>query len=67
MTFRKNSALTQFSNSALAFFAQVVSLSSLLVNHLSGAGNFESLLSPAIRFHFWHVIFKLKLIKQKHR
>jgi hypothetical protein len=57
MTFRKNGAFAQLSDSALAFFAQIVSLSSLLVNHLSGAGNFESLLSSAICFHFRHVIF----------
>ena len=47
---------TQVSNSSLAFFAQVMSFSSLLMENLSSPSNLESLLGTAVCFHFWHII-----------
>jgi hypothetical protein len=67
MTFRKNCTFAQFSDSALAFFTQIVSFSGLLVDNFSSARDLESLLGPTVCFHFWHIILKLRLIKQKLR
>jgi len=67
MARRKNCLVTQFSDTTLAFFAQVVSLSSLLVKDFPSAANLESLLGATVCFHFWHIIFSFKINKLNSR
>jgi hypothetical protein len=64
MAFGKNCTLTQFPDSTLTFFVQIVPFSGLFMDDFSRPGDFESLLRPAVCFHFRHIIFKIKLLSR---
>jgi len=64
MAFRENGAFAQISDSFLAFFTKIVPFSGLFMYNFSSARNLESLLGPTVCFHFWHIIFQIKIIKQ---
>ncbi len=59
----KDCAFTQVADSSLAFFAEIVSLTSLFVENFPRTSNLESLLGATVCFHFWHSAKKLRLQK----
>ena len=64
MALRKNCAFAQFSDTTLAFFTEIVSLSGLFVDNFPSPSDLESLLGSTVCFHFWHRFSQLRLISR---